>query len=54
MEEMTRDPQSGNAIRLTDNGMKEGDVESPQVDRLLTPDEIAELIAKGVEANGDS
>ena len=54
MAENTVDNFSGLEIRRTDNGMKEGDVESPQVDRLLTSDEIAELIAKGVEANGDS
>ena len=47
------DTFSGLEIRPTDNGMKEGDIESPQYDRLLTADEIAEIIAKGAE-NGDT
>ena len=47
------DKTSGLDIRKTDNCLKEGDIESPQVSRLLTPDEIAELIAKGA-GNGAS
>lgn len=49
----TVDRYSGLEIRRTDNGMKEGDIESPQVARLLTPEEIEELISKGEAGNGD-
>lgn len=53
MDENTIDPASGLEIRKTDNGLRECDVESPQINRILTSDEIAELIAKGGEQNGD-
>ena len=49
----TLDPSTGNEIRRTDNGLKCGDVESPQHRRPLTDAEIAVQIAKAGEVNGD-
>ena len=37
--EYTIDKMSGNEIKATDNGLKEGDVESPQTQGLLELDE---------------
>lgn len=54
MDEKTIDPSSGLEIRRTDNGLKECDLESPQVSRLLTQEEIAAIIESAGEANGDS
>jgi len=51
-EQRTIDPESGKEIRLTDNGLKEGDLEAPQHARPLTEDEIAELVGKAVD-NGN-
>lgn len=49
----TIDPETGNEIRRTDNGLKGGDVESPQHRRPLTAAEIAAQIAKAGEVNGN-
>lgn len=49
----TVDPHSGNEIRRTDNSLKCGDVLAPQHTRPLTPDEIAEQIAKAGDADGN-
>jgi len=49
----TIDPETGNEIRRTDNGLKDSDVDSPQHQRPLTDAEIAEQVAKAVSANGD-
>lgn len=49
----TLDPQSGNEIRRTDNGLKCGDVDSPQHNRPLSDAEIAAQIAKAVSADGE-
>ena len=51
---MTTDNYSGMEIRKTDNGLKDGDREAPQVSRLLTPEEIAAIIAEAGEENGNS
>lgn len=45
MEDMTKDNNTGIAIRMTDNGLKEGDLESPQDKRVLTECEIKEILA---------
>lgn len=51
---MKLDFSSGNEIRKTDNGLREEDLESPQVNRLLEEDEIAELIVKAGATDGDA
>lgn len=53
-QSMTVDPQSGNEIRKTDNGLKDTDIESPQVNRVLTTDEVAEIIEKAGGDNGNA
>ena len=53
MAEMTVDRYSGNNIRKTDNGLKDCDLESPQVARVLTEEEINEILAKEGEKYGD-
>ena len=45
MDTMTVDNNTGINIRLTDNSLKDGDLESSQVTRPLTPVEIAETLA---------
>ncbi len=47
------DGYSGLPIRPTDNGLRDGDHEAPQEARPLTDEEIAEIIAKVGEADGD-
>lgn len=49
----TVDPYSGKEIRRTDNGLKDGDIESPQHKRPLTSPEIAVQIAKAGGINGE-
>lgn len=51
---MKVDISSNKKIRKTDNGLREEDLESPQVSRLLEEDEIAELIAKAGTPDGDA
>lgn len=46
MEDMTKDNNTGIEIRKTDNGLKEGDLASPQDARMLSEEEIAMLIEK--------
>ena len=54
MAEKSIDEYSGLEIRKTDNGMRDCDIESPQFNRLLTEDEIAAIIAKAGERDGDA
>lgn len=48
----TLDPFTGNEIRRTDNGLKQGDIEAPQHQRPLADTEIAVQIAKAGGTNG--
>ena len=54
MAEMTVDRYSGNNIRKTDNGKKDGDLDAPQVARVLTEEEIEAILAKEGECDGDA
>lgn len=53
MTEQGKDPLTGLDVRVTDNGLKDCDVEGPQVQRVLTASEIAEQIEKAGEQNGN-
>ena len=50
----TTDKLNGLEIRPTDNGLRECDVESPQVPRPLDASEIAAIIEKAGGGNGDA
>ena len=48
----TVDPQSGNVIYKTENGLRDCDIEAPQHSRTLTDDEIKQLLEE-VGNNGN-
>ena len=48
----TVDPQSGNVIYKTENGLRDCDIEAPQFPRTLTNDEVEKLLEK-VGENGN-
>ena len=49
----TIDPHSGIEIRNTDNGLKCGDIDSPQHTRKLTEKEIATQIKRAGDNDGN-
>jgi len=50
---VTTDGYSGLPIRPTDNGLRDGDMEAPQEARPLTEEEVAAIVEKAGEADGD-